>query len=444
MRHWSIRRHLLANLTAIIGACWIVGATVSALMIRHEVDEVFDSALQETAQRILPLAVDDLSQRRDREREDVRLGRATPEDHEEYIIYQVRDASGRVLLRSHDAPERPFTAPMTRGHFDDGRQRYFTEWSADGSLAIQVTEFPHERAEAIRALWLGLLIPLLVVLPLAAVAVRAIVNRTIEPVRQLQQELGARDGANLGSLDGEGLPDELAPVVSDVNRLLSRLSMALESERAFASNSAHELRNPIAAAQAQAGLLADCAEGDEQRQRAEGLKSTLATLSRRIETLLQLARTESGIALARESMSLRDLVELVMDDWLRKPQGMQRIRFDNRATDPIFVLANADALGIAIQNLIANAIKHSPAGTPVTVRLGPGAVLSFINNGSVAVAHDVERLKQRFARGSSGAQDGSGLGLYIADTIARQSGARLDLYSPARGANSGFEAVLSW
>ncbi len=216
---------MLFRLTAIIGAFWIVGATVSALMIRHEVDEVFDSALQETAQRILPLAADDLAQRRERDREEVHLGRVTPEDHEEYILYQVRDASGRVLLRSHDAPEKPFAAPMSRGHFDDGERRYFTEWSADGSLVIQVAEYPQERAEAVRALWFGLLIPLLVVLPLAAIAVRATVNRTIEPVRHLQQELRARDGANLGCLDGEGLPDELAPVVSDFNRLLSRLSL---------------------------------------------------------------------------------------------------------------------------------------------------------------------------------------------------------------------------
>ena len=444
MSSWSMKRRLLLSLTGAIGALWISGVVMTAFMIRHEIDEVFDSALQETAQRILPLAAYDLSRRGEDEQERVRLGRSTAEDHKESILYQVRDPAGRVLLRSHDAPERPFSAPMKRGHFDDGERRYFTEWSADGSLVIQVAELPHERAEAVRALWLGLLVPLLFVLPIAAVAVRATVNRVIEPVRHLQQELGARNGAHLDPLDGKGLPAELAPVANDVNRLLSRLSLALESERAFASNSAHELRNPIAAAQAQAELLADAAEDEEQRRRAEGLKVTLATLNRRIEALLQLARTESGMALARESMSLRDLVELLMDDWLRKPQCMNRIRFDNSAVDPILITANADALGIAIENLIGNAVKHSPEGTPITVRLGPGAVLSVVNDGSLMGADDVARLKQRFARGFSGATDGSGLGLYIADTIARQSGARLDLYSPARGQNIGFEAVLSW
>ena len=346
MRPWSMKRRLLITLTGLIGVLWIVGVTASAVMMRHEIDEVFDSALQETAQRILPLAADDLHERRDRD--DERLERHASDDHTEYLLYQVRDASGRVLLRSHDAPAAPFGAPMTRGYFDDGDRRYFTEFSEDKSLAVQVAELPEERAEAVRALWFGLLAPLLAVLPLAALAIRMTVKQTTEPVQKLQEELKARDGTHLAPLDGEGLPEELTPVVSDVNRLLSRLSSALESERAFASNSAHELRNPIAAAQAQADLLAASVENEEQRRRADGLVSTLATLSRRIATLLQLARAESGMALARESMSLRELVELLMDDWLRKPHTKVCLRFENEASGPLMITANADALGIAI------------------------------------------------------------------------------------------------
>ncbi|HMN37700.1 MAG TPA: ATP-binding protein [Hyphomicrobium sp.] len=446
MRSWSMNRRLLLILSGIIGILWIAGVTASALMMRHEIDEVFDSALQETAQRILPLAADEIHEWRDRKRDGKHpKGRVeVDDDHEEYILYQVRDASGRVILRSHDAPEAPFSAPMKRGYHDDGERRYFTEWSADKSLAIQVAELPKERAETMQALWLGLLVPLLVVLPVAGLAVHMTVKHAIRPVQRLQGELMTRDGTNLAPLDGDGLPDELMPVVKDVNRLLSRLNAALEAERAFASNSAHELRNPIAAAQAQAGLLAATVAEPEQCKRAHGLVSTLAILSRRIETLLQLARAESGMALAREDMSLRELVELLMTDWLRKPSTMDRLRFENVAHDPLVVSANADALGIAIQNLIGNALKHSPPDSPVVVHLGPQAELSIVNSGRVVPPQDLAHLKERFARASNGAREGSGLGLYIADTIARQSGARLDLYSPARGASSGFEAVLRW
>jgi two-component system OmpR family sensor kinase len=442
-RAWSMNRRILAFVTSIVGLLWIAGVSASALLMRHEIDEVFDSALQETAQRILPLAVDDLGERRE-QMADRRLDRHREGDHEEYILYQVRDASGRVLLRSHDAPEQAFAAPLTRGYFDDGTRRYFTEWSADKSLAIQVAELPKERREAVQALWIGLLAPLLIILPLAAFGTHLIVRRTTSPIKKLQAELTLRDGSNLASIDGAGLPSELMPVISDVNRLLFRLNAALEAERSFASNSAHELRNPLAAAQAQATLLAGSLQDAEQGRRADAIVATLSKLSRRVETLLQLARAESGMALAREVTSLRDIVGLIVSDLERKPGNKDRLSLDNLGDSSLLVHANTDALGIAIQNLIGNSLKHSPAGSRVTITLGAGPTLSIVNRGSIVPASDLAHLKERFARASNGAQEGSGLGLYIADTIARQSGARLELYSPARSTDDGFEAVLSW
>jgi two-component system OmpR family sensor kinase len=443
MPAWSMSRRLVMTLTGVIGGLWLVGVTYTALSIRHEIDEVFDSALQETAQRILPLAMDDLGGRGGRS--DGGSGRLTSfadDNHEEYIHYQVREASGRVVLHSHDAAEEPFVAPIQRGFFDDGHRRYFTELSRDKSIAVQVAELPKERHEAVRALWSGLLVPLLVVLPLVAIAIRETVKHTTKPVRDFQQEMRKRDGANLAAIDVHGLPQELTPIVEDVNRLLVRLNSTLEAERAFAANSAHELRNPVAAAHAQASLLAVGAVDPEQRSRAAGLVSTLATLSRKIETILQLARAESGLALSRERMSLSNVVSLLMVDYARKPQAKGRIRFENLASEDVVVMADPDALGIAIQNLIGNALKHSPEGTPIIVRFGPGAILSVRNDVSTVAAEELAGLKQRFARGSGGDTNGSGLGLYIADTIARQSNGHLDLYSPARGQSSGFEAVL--
>ncbi|MFO1171938.1 MAG: ATP-binding protein [Hyphomicrobiaceae bacterium] len=452
MRSWSMHRRLLLTLTGLIGALWVAGVTTSAFVMRHEIDEVFDSALQETAQRILPLAYRDLRERRDRDRDEDeedgdehRAETSTSDDHKEYILYQVRNASGAVLLRSHNAPAVAFGAPLTRGHFDDGARRYFTEWSSDRSIAIQVAELPEERARAIQTLWLGHLVPLGIVLPLAALIIGLTVRRAMRPVRRLREELKARDGSNLAAISGDGLPVELTPVVSDVNRLLVRLSAALEAERAFASNSAHELRNPIAAAQAQATLLVDGAATDDQRQRGHHLLTSLTTLGRRIETLLQLARAESGMALAKSSFALDDLVRLLVTDWSRKPNARGRLVFlDEAVQRPLVVTANEDAIGIAIQNLIDNAAKHSPSGSEVVVRLGPGPEVSIRNAGPVVPAEELRRLKDRFQRASTGAREGSGLGLYIADTIARQSGAELTLYSPARGTNEGFEAVLKW
>ncbi len=157
MRSWSISRRLVVTLVVLIGGIWLAGSGIAALMIRHEIDEVFDSSLQETAQRLLPLALDDL-RRRDREDDEeserTLVNPFSAEEHEEYLHYQVRDAQGDVLLRSHDASAEPFPAPLKRGYFDDGDRRYFTEVAPDrttlsaGGRTARGTAGGHFRAVA--------------------------------------------------------------------------------------------------------------------------------------------------------------------------------------------------------------------------------------------------------------------------------------------------------
>lgn len=445
MPHWSMTRRLTFATIAIITTLWLAGITFAALSTRHEVDEVFDSALQETAQRLLPLAANDIALQKQVAAAPPPLASNSFDDgHREYLHYQVRDRSGAVLLRSHNAPLEPFMAPLERGYYDDGKRRYFTELSSDGALAVQVAELPEERQEAIEALWFGLLVPLLVVLPLAALAIRATVKRTTRPVHELRNELRDRDGTNLSPIDAHSLPDELKPLVSDVNRLLERLSSALEAERSFAANSAHELRNPIAAARAQADVLALSASSETDQRRASQIAATLAGLGRKIETLLQLARTEAGIGLSREPAPMSHIVKLLLADYARKPGMENRIQFRDLAGEPVTVATDPDALGIAVQNLIDNALKHGAANTNVMVTLGPGRTLSVANDCPVLASDELDELKLRFKRGRKNSGEGAGLGLYITDTIARQSCGGLDLYSPARAGTAGFEAVLTW
>ena len=133
-RPWSLSRRLIVSLTISLGALWLIAATLAGWAAVHETNEIFDSALQETAQRLLPLALDDLDE------SDEHDGRAiddatTFRGHQEYLIYQFRDRAGRVVLRSHDAPAQPFPAPLNHGFADVAGQRFYTEPSADGAFA---------------------------------------------------------------------------------------------------------------------------------------------------------------------------------------------------------------------------------------------------------------------------------------------------------------------
>ena len=121
---------------------------------------------------------------------------------------------------------------------------------------------------AISAVWLGLGAPLLGLLPIAALVIYWTVRRTTRPILEVQRQIRMRDGEHLDPIDPHGLPGELTPIIQDMNRLLERLKAALDAERSFAANSAHELRNPIAAARAQAEIIADSLRNRPDHARA--------------------------------------------------------------------------------------------------------------------------------------------------------------------------------
>jgi len=237
-----------------------------------------------------------------------------------------------------------------------------------------------------------------------------------------------------------GLPNELALIVRDVNRLIERLGAALEAERAFAANSAHEMRTPVAAALAQVQRLGAELAGTPQHARIQQIEDALRRLAARVAKLLQLSRADSGIAVSSERADLLPILQLVIDEYARTPDNSGRIVFAGGA-ERLPARIDIDAFAIVFRNLLENALLHGDRRLPVRVSIAPDRSI-HIANGSPVVPPDVlKRLTHRFFRGRTTAE-GSGLGLAIAQRILEQAGAALELHSPAIGASDGFEAVI--
>ena len=434
-------RKLMLWLTGSTILFWIVASGLGAFVMREEFDEVFDSSLQETAERLMPLVVDDLFQR-DSLDEPRRV--AGGSDDDEYLTYQVRDAKGAVLLHSHDAQPEPFDAPLRRGFSNTARHRIYTAEAVSGTIFLQVADNLDERREAMTEGLLSLLLPILLLVPLSMASIWYFVRRSLMPLGALRQEIGARDGANLAPMAVAGLPVELQPINISVNRLLERLRTALEAEREFASNSAHELRTPIAGALAQTQrLIAELPPGPEQT-RARAIEASLSALGHLTEKLLQLARADSGIGASMTPIDVIGVVGLVAEDFNRMSDhaGKLELHLDGISEDvPLVRRVDADALGIILRNLIENAFLHGAPDGPVHVTLFSDGTLRVVNEGPVVPELLLPQLTKRFKRNASSAA-GSGLGLAIVDRLARQMGASLALRSPVRGRNDGFEAEL--
>ncbi|MEQ8817176.1 MAG: ATP-binding protein [Thalassobaculum sp.] len=436
---WSLARRLSGALILGIAVLWIAAVLAAVVVVRHETNEVFDSALQEMAQRLLPLAIDDLRDDDDDGRE-IDHAAAVPE-HEEYLVYQLRDATGRVLLRSHDAPPEPFPVPLRPGFTDAEGWRAYTERTADGRLYIQVLDRQTHRSETLLEFVVWLVAPLALLIPLAGLIIVLAVRRVLAPIAGVREAIRERGGSDLAPIPGDGMPMELAPIVDDVNRLMQRLSKALESERSFAANSAHELRTPVAAALAQLSRLAEETRGSPGAARVDRIADILRGLARTVEKLLQLARAEAGIALRREPVDLVQVAELLVEEFRRDRRYADRVRLDVRTDQDVLVLTDIDAIAIAVRNLIENALVHGSAREPVIVSVAPDRSIRVVNAGPAVPPERLAVLTGRFERGA-GKASGSGLGLAIVDSIVRQAGGSLELRSPAPARDSGFEAVI--
>ncbi|HTJ59018.1 MAG TPA: ATP-binding protein [Devosiaceae bacterium] len=436
----SITRRLMVLLTLVTIGLWLFAVALTSGILQHELNEGLDRTLIETADRLLPLAVDAI---RDhdvgREAREIRHLTAG-EDHA--LIYQLRDRTGVVALRSHNAPDAPLNADLRSGFADVGGFRIFTAIDPQSGMAIEVAEpIPH-RQRAVFASMLMLFLPLLLLVPLSAAGIWFAVRRGLRPLLALQAEISARDSGHLAPLPVTGLPAELAPIATALSHLIERVKAALDAERQFAANSAHELRTPIAAALAQTQRL--IATAPDERTRAEGLKieSSLRRLVELSEKLMQLARADSGMAVSDVPAAVLPVVRLVIADSAARSRPARNI---DLAVVPEAenwtARVNVDALGIVLRNLIDNAIVHSPAGTPVEVVLAGDRTI-VVRNASAVIAADVlERLRHRFERGATVAS-GSGLGLAIVETILGQVGGELTLRSPAANSTSGFEAIV--
>lgn len=433
-------RRLILWLTCATVVFWLVAAGVAALVMREEFDEVFDSALKETAERLMPLVVNSIFQRDDTDPPSSMDRGNTGE--EEYLAYQARDGAGRILLRSHDAQQDPFDAPLERGFHDVPGYRIYTEEAVSGTLFLQVADRLENRAEAVREGAVSLLVPLIFLVPLNMLIVWLVVRRSLTPVELVRAEIGARDGGNLLPMQIDGLPSELAAIAGSVNRLFERLRKALDAERSFAANSAHELRTPIAGALAQTQrLIAELPEGGPQG-RAHQIEANLTALGRLSEKLLQLARAESGIGLAVEPADIMSILDLVVDDFERKPEFAGRLRHkDFSAAKPIERSVDVDALGIVLRNLIENALVHGDDSVPVEIDVRDDGTIIITNDGPVVSIDELRHLGERFRRGRSAAE-GSGLGLAISNMLVRQMGGTLSFASPAAGRSNGFEVLL--
>ena len=440
----SLQKNLSIGLTLGVTLLWAIAMLGAIFVSQDKLNQQFDSALAETAQRIMPLAVVEILNREDSQKPQQIMGF---EAHEEHLVYLVRDQAGAILLQSHNANPAAFNQALKTGFSSSASHRFYGASAVRNTLFIEVAEPLAQRQEAIKAVAMTLLWPLIILIPFCFIGSWIFVRYSLRSVLAYQAAVETRGSGDLSAIKVDGLPLEFEVIADSVNSLLNRLRRALESERSFTANSAHELRTPIATGLAQVQRLQQEVPEDTVKQRLLKLEATLRGLSTLSEKLMQLAKAEGGGLLAREKHDLISLLKIVLDD-LQRTYPDSNIVLTTPSVNPhqhsVFTsLIDQDAFAILIRNLVSNAIKHGVFNEPIEISFTSGGLLSVINASDVVPKEKLVQLRQRFVRSNNSVQ-GLGLGLAIVDAIVSGVGANMQLKSPASGRSDGFEVQIDF
>ncbi|MEO7051724.1 MAG: ATP-binding protein, partial [Rhodanobacter sp.] len=264
------------------------------------------------------------------------------------------------------------------------------------------------------------LMALLGLLVLVPPTVFAGLRSGLKPLRRLTHTLSTSTTANTPMLTDAQVPLELVPFTRAIDQLVGRLNASLEHERRFTADAAHELRHPLATLRLELDLAGRAEEATVRALHLKRAHGALDRMQRLVTQLLMLARVEKLTELDDAgTIRLVSVVEAALRDISERAAARSiDLSLDHDGND--FVLGSDGLLGVLVQNLLDNALRHTPEHGQVNVRVGGTAeqvVLEVNDSGAGFPTTDPAPLVERFHRPDGSVGEGSGLGLSIAQAI---------------------------
>lgn len=404
----SIRRRLLVALLSALALTGLAASAGTWVAARQAANEQFDYQLQQMA----------LTLRDQRLQGPAELFAAWDYD----FVVQMWGPRGELVYLSNRGIVLPQVGTGFQTLAVQGEAwRVFT--LDEGGRTIQVAAPVSLRSDRASAMALRILVPILAAIPLFGILIWLLVGRELEPLERIARAIRRREPASLEPLATGRLPQEVQPMVSELNALLARLREALDTQKRFTADAAHELRSPVAALALQVQLA-------ERAHTPEGRASALKELSRGIERarrlvqqLLDYARLEPGVN--AQPFGPVDLAQLARETVGTHAARAEKLGVDLGAEAPgsAVVAGSENELRSLIENLVDNALRYAPRDSAVTVSAraaGSGVALEVVDAGPGIPAEERERVFERFHRVQGDLTSGSGLGLSIAKAIVER------------------------
>lgn len=442
----SLRRRLLIVLICAVSGAWVFSATANYIDSRHEIEELLDAELVQSAMVLLALSDHELMEERLTGPGTISIddniaaaGERSIHKYEKKLAFQVWLGGSTLAIRSASAPSIHLSN-VTSGFSDqmiaNQPWRIFSVQHEKVPILVQVGERYDVRGDLTEQIVRRMLSPMITTLPILALMIWYGVGFAMKPLNRLAKEVATRAADYLSPVDHHHVPVEAQSLVHSLNALLARLQKAFDSERRFTADAAHELRTPLAAIKAQAQVALKTNVQQDQQRALQQVINAVDNATRVAQQLLTLARLDPAAPLTGlKKVDLSHLATTVIAELV--PLALKK-HIDISLAEPCqgSVYGNIDALTVLLNNLVDNAIHYTPENGAVVVGVTTRedhVILSVSDSGPGIPAAERDKVFERFYRGKDVTQPGSGLGLSIAHRITELHQARIVLSDSPMG-----------
>jgi two-component system sensor histidine kinase TctE len=449
----SLFAEILDWMLAPLMLLWPMSVTITFLVAQSIANAPFDRSLSESVALLaayvreangtvtlqLPLPARDLLR----------------EDNSDSVYFMVLGLRGEWVAGDRDLPLPPEDESPASGEprfrFDQLRGEevriaytwvpFHTATDKAALVLVQVAETLDKRSRLANEIVRGVIVPQFIVLPIAVLLVWFGLTRGLAPLAALQATIRRRRPDDLSPINPHAAPDELGPLVESFNELLQRMAKNLSAQKRFIADAAHQMKTPLAGLRTQAELAQRETNADELHRSLRQIAASTERATRLINQLLALARAEHQATdlAAFQLVDLNAVAREVVREWV--PQALRQgidLGVDlGLDIDVGSAPARNEVVGLPlllrelINNLVDNALRYTPRGGTVTVRIRRRAdaavVLEVEDNGPGIPEAERHLVLERFYRVLGTNVDGSGLGLAIVREIVAQHDAVLRL-----------------
>lgn len=447
-KHSSLRKKLLVLLVPPLLILILIASSILFRFAIVEQRDAFDNALYDSAYSIYQLI-----QKSDDSIENLSLPKNEKQfilnDQSDVIFYNVVGTDGKLLNGDFDGGLMPQIKEQTSNpNFRDGIVHNLNvrivstlvsiqKNGVELPVYIQVAETLNKREALASNVLIDIIVPQLLLVLFTIIIIWFGVERGLQPLFDLQAAVSKRSYLDLSSIEMPDVPTEVMILVNSVNSLMRQLESVLSAQNRFIADAAHQLRTPLAGAQAQLELALLESDPDQHQELLERVSTSMERLSHTITQLLSLARNQQDAShnMVMSRVNLNKIAQEVTTDMV--PTAIKKgldLGFE-ADTQSTIILGDSKRLKEMLYNLVDNALLYTPAGGKVTVKVQHEAgeiVLSVIDNGPGIPKSEREKVFERFHRVIGTGQEGSGLGLAIVMEIAQLHQANVEIADEPR------------